>query len=85
MKQPLYPRLFFQPLELLLYLIWNHLNESLTHQEKLSWCKGFGIGDGTVEYAGKDKDGKNIKSNRTRIRLCGEKDLQYLSNIYFPE
>lgn len=55
--------------------------EELTYEEQLAWCKGFGIGDGTVEYRDKDKDGKNIKSNRTRIRLCGEKDLQYLSRF----
>lgn len=64
-------------------VMYNHdLNwEELTHEEQLAWCKGFGIGDGTVEYGDKDKNGKNIKSNRTRIRLCGEKDLQYLSRF----
>lgn len=37
--------------------------------QKILWCKGFALGDGTVEYIS-----KGIKSNRTRIRLCGEKD-----------
>lgn len=45
--------------------------ENLPYNAKLAWCKGFGIGDGTVEY----------HSNRTRIRLCGEKDRQYLNRF----
>lgn len=45
--------------------------DTLTHTEQLMWCKGFGLGDGTKEYG----------TNSTRIRLCGEKDLQYLNRF----
>ena len=55
--------------------------DSLSEKCKLMWCKGFGLGDGTIEYGDKDKDGKNIKANRTRIRLCGDKDLRFLDRF----
>lgn len=55
--------------------------EELSFECKMAWCKGFGLGDGTVEYGSKDTEGKNIKSNRTKIRLCGNKDLQYLNRF----
>lgn len=45
--------------------------DTLTHTEQLMWCKGFGLGDGTKEYG----------TNSTRIRLCEEKDLQYLNRF----
>lgn len=32
------------------------------------WCKGFALGDGTVEF-----NGANKHLNSTRIRLCGNK------------
>ena len=55
--------------------------DSLSEKCKLMWCKGFGLGDGTIEYGDKDKDGKNIKANRTRIRLCGDKGLRFLDRF----
>ena len=55
--------------------------DSLSEKCKLMWCKGFGLGDGTIEYGDKDKDRKNIKANRTRIRLCGDKDLCFLDRF----
>lgn len=48
-------------------LEWDELN----YNEQLMWCKGFGLGDGVKEYG----------TNSTRIRLCGEKDLQYLNRF----
>ena len=51
--------------------------DSLTNEEKLLWCKGFALGDGTVENRNKDY---NLS---TRIRLCGEKN-QYLSRFNIP-
>lgn len=55
--------------------------DSLSEECKLMWCKGFGLGDGTIEYGDKDESGKNIKANRTRIRLCGDKDLRFLNRF----
>ena len=49
-----------------------------TSEELLFWCKGFGLGDGTIEYNKSKIDGHSYKSNRTRIRLCGDKDLKWL-------
>lgn len=47
-------------------------------EELMMWCKGFGLGDGTVEYNQSKITGEYYKSNRTRIRLCGEKDNKWL-------
>ena len=48
--------------------------ETLTEDEQLMWCKGFGLGDGTKEYG----------THSTRIRLCEDKDLQYLNRFSIP-
>ena len=50
--------------------------DNLPYECQLAWCKGFGLGDGVVEW-----QGPGVKSHRTRIRLCGEKDLQYLNRF----
>lgn len=50
--------------------------DSFTEEEKLLWCKGFAMGDGTVEF-----NGANKHLNSTRIRLCGEKDNQWLDRF----
>ena len=50
--------------------------DNLPYDCKLAWCKGFGLGDGTVESQGQGK-----KSNRTRIRLCGDKDLKFITRF----
>ncbi len=49
---------------------------SFNENEKLLWCKGFALGDGTVEYLAAD-----TQNNSTRIRLCGEKDSQWLERF----
>ena len=48
--------------------------DKLTENEKMMWCKGFGMGDGTKEY----------NTNSTKIRLCGEKDLQFIKRFSIP-
>lgn len=53
--------------------------ENFTDEEKLMWCKGFALGDGTVEF---NEAGNKI--NSTRIRLCGEKDNQWLYRFNIP-
>ena len=50
--------------------------EKFTNEQKLLWCKGFALGDGTVEYEGAGK-----QNNSTRIRLCGEKDNKWLERF----
>ena len=50
--------------------------DNLSYECQLAWCKGFGLGDGVVEWAAPGK-----LSHRTRIRLCGEKDLQYINRF----
>ena len=45
-------------------------------KEKLLWCKGFALGDGTVEFKGAEKH-----LNSTRIRLCGNKDKQWIERF----
>ncbi len=50
--------------------------DKFSEDEKLMWCKGFAMGDGTVEFNGA---GNHI--NSTRIRLCGEKDNQWLDRF----
>ena len=52
--------------------------EEYLPEELLFWCKGFALGDGTVEYDVSKIDGNTYKSNRTRVRLCGKKDLAFL-------
>ena len=52
---------------------------SFSEKEKLMWCKGFALGDGTVEFNGAKKH-----SNSTRIRLCGEKDNKWLDRFNIP-
>lgn len=47
--------------------------EKLSDDEKLMWCKGFALGDGTVEF-----NGANKHLNSTRIRLCGNKNDKWL-------
>lgn len=48
--------------------------ESLSDECKLLWCKGFGIGDGTIDYDFNPNTKKtDKKANRVRIRLCGKK------------
>ena len=44
-------------------LDWDFLNE----EQKLLWCKGFALGDGTVETCG-----NGVRKN-TKIHLCGDK------------
>ena len=53
--------------------------DSYSPEELMMWCKGFGLGDGTIEYNKSKINSTNYKSNRTRIRLCGKKDLKWLS------
>lgn len=50
--------------------------ETFDDYQKLLWCKGFGLGDGTVEF-----NGANKHINSTRIRLCGKKDNQWLERF----
>lgn len=51
-----------------------------SYEEKMMWCKGFGYGDGTLEY-NLDKITKEYKKdNRVRIRLCNKKK-KYLSRF----
>lgn len=50
--------------------------EKLSNEEKLMWCKGFALGDGTVEFNGAKKH-----LNSTRIRLCGNKDDKWLNRF----
>lgn len=51
-----------------------------SYEEKMMWCKGFGYGDGTLEY-NLDKTTKEYKrDNRVRIRLCNKKK-EYLSRF----
>lgn len=52
---------------------------TFSDEEKLMWCKGFALGDGTVEFKGA---GKHL--NSTRIRLCGKKDNQWLERFNIP-
>lgn len=53
--------------------------DTFSDAEKLLWCKGFGLGDGTVEFKGA---GKHL--NSTRIRLCGEKNKQWVNRFKIP-
>lgn len=48
-------------------LDWDKLNDN----EKMLWCKGFAVGDGTKECG----------TNSTKIRICQEKVPQYLSRF----
>lgn len=50
--------------------------EKLSDNEKLMWCKGFALGDGTVEF-----NGANKHLNSTRIRLCGNKNDKWLDRF----
>ena len=52
--------------------------KNFSPEEVRYWCMGFALGDGTVEYNTSKIDQHNYKANRTRIRLCGEKDKKYL-------
>lgn len=54
--------------------------EALSNKCKLLWCKGFGIGDGTVDHNYNPTTKKSSKANRVRIRLCGEKN-KYISRF----
>lgn len=50
--------------------------DNFSDEEKLMWCKGFALGDGTVEFNGAKKH-----LNSTRIRLCGEKDNKWIERF----
>ncbi|MDD4804490.1 MAG: anaerobic ribonucleoside-triphosphate reductase [Candidatus Pacebacteria bacterium] len=52
--------------------------EDYSIEELMFWCRGFAFGDGTVEYDTSKVNGHTYKSNRTRIRLCGQKDSAFL-------
>lgn len=52
--------------------------ESMTPEECRLWAMGFGLGDGTVPTDYVKSTGGHKKANRTRIRLCGEKDNKWL-------
>ena len=57
--------------------------QEASNEEKLMWCKGFGYGDGTLEYNLNKITGQYQKDNRVRIRLCKKKQ-QYLYRFEIP-
>lgn len=62
---------------------WNDFNfEDLTDDAKKYWCYGFIMGDGTLETRFSKKEKKYIKTEKTKVKLCGEKS-KYLT--YFQE